>query len=62
MWPGGAVCPDQHYYGIVEPAQTLETLFTVMHAGVFFGSHRRVKDVFTFGQINPVLLQIDRTL
>ena len=62
MRPGGAAGPDQHHHGAIEPAQAPETLLAVMHAGVFFSTHRSVKDVFTFGQINPVFLQIDRSL
>ena len=62
MGAGAAVGPDQHHHGAIEPAQTLQTLFAVMHAGVFFGHHRRVKDAFTRGQINPVFFQVDCTL
>ena len=62
MGAGAAVGPDQHHHGAIEPARTLQALAAVVHADVFFGQHRGVKDAFTSGQINPVFFQVDCTL
>ena len=43
--------------GRMTPRKTRESLLG--NRGVFFGHHRRVKDAFTRGQINPVFFQAD---
>lgn len=58
MRPVFTIHPDQQRNPCIQPAQNLQTLFTVGFPRIFLGQHRRIESDLAIRQVNLMLVDI----